>query len=65
MTYMEQQLIGVEVGEDYPRPIVDLVSSGAAARDKIWGHRKHISVRKERLRILETHTRRKPNMPDS
>ena len=65
MTYMDQKLLGVTLGEDYPMPIVDLQTSARAAREKIYGHRKDSKVRKERVRILETHTRRRPNQRDS
>ncbi|MEL7002430.1 MAG: deoxyribodipyrimidine photo-lyase [Bacteroidota bacterium] len=59
MTKMEQEFCGVTIGQDYPEPIVDLVENGKKARAKIWGHRKHEMVKKERQRILNTHTRRK------
>jgi len=65
MTLMDQQLIGLTIGKDYPMPIVDLKDSAAAARDKIYGHRKDKKVKAERIRILDTHTRRKPNQPDN
>ncbi len=55
MTLMEQQFCGVSIGEDYPLPIVDLNQSAKAARDKIWGHRKHPFVQKDKKRLLETH----------
>ncbi len=45
----------------YPSPIVDLQISGKKARDKIWGHRKLPSVKKENTRIVEQHTRPKRN----
>ncbi|MBR9860788.1 deoxyribodipyrimidine photo-lyase [bacterium] len=57
MTIMEQQFAGIEIGKDYPYPIVDLVESGKNARTKIWGHRKRPEVKKEKQRILELHTR--------
>lgn len=56
MTLMEQQLYGVELGKDYPKPIVDLEASGKAARDKIWGHQKHPAVLKEAGWIVAKHT---------
>ena len=59
VTAMEQEIYNFRLGEDYPEPVVDLVASGKAARAKIWGHRKNEKVRKERVRILETHTRNK------
>ncbi len=58
MTTLEQQYCGVTIGKDYPTPVVDLVESGKNARAKIWGHRKVPEVKRERERILKTHTRR-------
>jgi deoxyribodipyrimidine photo-lyase len=55
----------LQLGEDYPKPIVDIKETARIARLKIYGHRKDQSVKKERIRILETHTRRQPEMPDS
>ncbi|MEO9533920.1 MAG: deoxyribodipyrimidine photo-lyase [Crocinitomicaceae bacterium] len=58
MTSMEQNLYGLVLDEDYPSPIVDLAESGKKARAKIWGHRKHPTVKEENQRILATHVRR-------
>lgn len=55
MTMMEQTFCGVMIGEDYPLPIVDLQESARIARDKIWGHKRHPAVQKEKKRLLETH----------
>ena len=55
MTIMEQSFCGVTIGEDYPLPIVELQESARLARDKIWGHKKHPAVQKEKKRILNTH----------
>ncbi len=57
MTDMEQTFCGVQIGIDYPAPIVDLKESGKRARDKIWGHRKNELVKKDSQRILAMHTR--------
>jgi len=57
MSAMEQDLYSIEIGKDYPKPIVDLAESGKIARKKIWGHRSHPEVRKEKERILKKHTR--------
>lgn len=59
MSAMEQTLYGVEIGKDYPAPLVDLEESGKRARTNIWSHRKDERVRQENKRILLTHTRRK------
>ena len=57
MTPMEEKLYKVEIGSNYPAPIVDLESSSKTARAKIWGHRKNKLVQEERKRILAKHTR--------
>lgn len=53
---LELQVFGMELGKDYPFPIVDLEKSGKAARDKIWGAQKLPEVKKEANRILGRHT---------
>jgi deoxyribodipyrimidine photo-lyase len=55
MTAMEQTFSGVTLGIDYPFPIVDLKKSASSARDKIWGHKKHPLVQKEKKRLLQKH----------
>ena len=55
MTPMEQIFCDVKIGEDYPLPIVNLQESARIARDKIWGHKKHPAVQKEKTRLLHTH----------
>ena len=55
MSAMEQTFCGVFIGDDYPMPIVDLQQSSRIARDKIWGHKKHPVVQKEKKRLLQTH----------
>ncbi len=58
MTLLEQGFAGIEIGKDYPKPIIDLKKSGRIAREAIWGHRKNKVVQQEKQRILDTHTRR-------
>ncbi len=55
MTAMEQSFCGVLIGDTYPLPIVDLQDSSRVARDKIWGHRNHPGVQKEKKRLLKKH----------
>lgn len=57
MTAMEQLFCEVIIGEDYPLPIVDLQESASLARDKIWGHKNHPAVKKEKWRLLQTHVK--------
>lgn len=61
MTTMEQTFCGVMIGEDYPLPIVDLQESARIARGKIWGHKKHPAVQKEKKRLLSTYVNRTHN----
>ena len=58
MTPMEQQFNSIEIGVNYPFPIIDLTEDGKKARQKIWSHKKHPLVKQEALRILLMHTRR-------
>ena len=55
MSAMEQMFCGVVIGTNYPLPIVDLQNSSRKARDKIWAHKKHPAVQREKFRILQTH----------
>jgi len=61
MTNMEQIFCGLTIGEDYPLPIVELQESARIARDKIWGHKKHPAVQKDKKRLLNTHVNRRHN----
>lgn len=57
MTDMDQSFCKIQIGKDYPEPIVDLQKSGKYARTKIWGHRKNQAVKEDSKRILAKHTR--------
>ena len=61
MTRMEQEFCGVIIGENYPNPIVNLEESARLARKKIWGHKKHPAVVKEKQRLLNTHVNKTKN----
>jgi len=52
---MEQLFYDVVIGTHYPKPIVDLKESAKTARSKIWNHKKHPIVLKEKKRIIKTH----------
>ncbi|WP_452226465.1 FAD-binding domain-containing protein [Lacinutrix cladophorae] len=54
MTVMEQTFYNFTLGKDYPFPIIDLQESAKQARDKIWGHKKHPLVEREKKRLLNT-----------
>ena len=55
MTAMDQVFCEVAIGKDYPKPIVNLQKSASSARAKIWAHKKHPAVQKEKKRLLQTH----------
>ena len=57
MSLMEQEMLGVIIGKDYPYPIVDIENAGKEARKNIWGHKANALVRQENKRILMTHCR--------
>jgi deoxyribodipyrimidine photo-lyase len=59
MTPMEQLFCDVIIGTTYPMPIVDLQESAQLAREKIWGHKKHPEVQKEKSRLLNIHVNQK------
>ena len=61
MSSLEQLFCEVQIGKDYPLPIVNLQESARAARAKIWGHKKHPEVQKEKMRLLHTHVNRTHN----
>ncbi len=55
MTLMEQTFCGMEMGKDYPFPLVDITETARTAREKVWGHRDHQLVKQEQRRIILTH----------
>ena len=57
ISLMEQAILGIEIGKDYPYPIVDIQQAGKEARKNIWGHKSHETVKQENKRILATHCR--------
>ncbi|MBP6302371.1 MAG: deoxyribodipyrimidine photo-lyase [Bacteroidia bacterium] len=59
MTEQEQTSFGIQIGRDYPLPVVDVEHAGKVAKDKIWGHRKAEQVQTENQRIVKKHTRNK------
>lgn len=57
MTPMEEQMYGVILGENYPKPIVNISDSGKVARDVLWRYKKLPEVKREANRILARHVR--------
>ena len=58
MTLIDQAFCGVSIGTHYPSPIVDLEKAGKLAREKVWGHKNSLQVKKEKQAILIKHTRK-------
>ena len=56
MTLMDQRFYGVEIGKDYPRPIIEMEASRKAASEVMYGLKKSDSARAEGKRILAKHT---------
>lgn len=56
LTPMEQQMYAIQIGIDYPKPIIDFEISAKAARDKLWAFQKRDDVQAEGRRILKRHT---------
>ena len=57
MTAMETLFYGIEIGKDYPLPIVDIEQTGKLARDKLWRIKDERLVAFERRRILAKHVK--------
>lgn len=55
LTPMEQQLYGMELGNDYPAPIIDLKAAAKTARDRLWSWRQKAEVKAHKQRILARH----------
>lgn len=66
ITSMEAVLYEIEIGKDYPCPIVDYEQTSRNARTKLWGFKKSVEVKTEIPKIIELHThnkKRKRNEP--
>ncbi len=59
MTPLEQKMYNVEIGSDYPAPIVsDIKASYKNASSILWAKKSDPLVKEENQRILKTHVRR-------
>lgn len=56
MKPMEQQMTGFILGENYPKPIVDLQETRKLASDILWHMKDENTVIEENFRILRKHT---------
>lgn len=52
---LDAAMIDFQLGRDYPEPIVDIVTTGRYARDRLWQQRKAPDVSAEIDRILAIH----------
>ncbi|MEJ8819665.1 cryptochrome/deoxyribodipyrimidine photo-lyase family protein [Lacibacter sp. H407] len=59
MSSMEQQLHKLQLGVDYPLPIIDVHAAAAFARKHLWDTKKSKPVIHDNKRVLEKHTKRK------
>jgi deoxyribodipyrimidine photo-lyase len=59
MSEMEQQLHSIQLGIDYPLPIIDVQKAAAFARKHLWDAKKTTAVNIENKRVLEVHTKRR------
>jgi deoxyribodipyrimidine photo-lyase len=55
LSELEQTMYGFTLGQDYPKPVVDISESAKIARNKIWNYRKSSEVQKGKKQILATH----------
>ena len=55
LTYIEQKGINLEIGKDYPSPIVDNQLSTKIARDKIWNVKKSMEAKIISAEVLKKH----------
>ena len=54
---MECLMYNIELGVDYPQPIVDLKKSYAHAQELLWSWRERPEVKRENYRLLKRHVR--------
>jgi hypothetical protein len=57
---MEQMMAGCRIGVDYPQPVVpDLKASYRRASDQLWAKKGESLVKRENLRIMKTHVKKR------
>lgn len=57
MPPLEQQFLGVELGKDYPLPIVNASKAHQKAVDTLWNFKKQKQVRTEGRKIMKKHVK--------
>lgn len=56
ITPIEAAMYDLQLGVDYPFPIIDLEQAARTARDRLWSYRERSAVKQEAKRILHQHT---------
>ena len=56
MTPLDEQFNNLELGVDYPNPIVNITIARKKASDTLWNMKKNSEVKRESERILKKHT---------
>jgi deoxyribodipyrimidine photo-lyase len=59
LTTAEQLMYKVNIGADYPMPIVNIIETGKFSRTNLWRTKASKPVKEENQRILKKHTKRK------
>jgi deoxyribodipyrimidine photo-lyase len=57
MTPMEEAMFDIQLGKDYPLPIIDIQITGPKARERLWSFRSRADVKAESRRIVDRHVR--------
>lgn len=57
MPPLEAQMLGIELDDIYPPPLVDISDTGKSARERLWAWRGRVEVKAENQRILARHVR--------
>lgn len=59
LSALEQQAYGIQLGHDYPVPVVDLKESAARARKELWQTKRTPKTKAESKRILSKHVQKR------
>ena len=58
---LEQLFYGVQLGQDYPLPVVDPKENASQSRIELWGYKKRPEVKQAGKRIIQRHVRDQSN----
>ena len=65
MTPLEQKDLGLELGKDYPAPVVDHLKAGKAARERVYAVRNADGFADLQGRVIKRHASRRRPRPES